>query len=182
MPLKYLVPILLSVCLASCNYSSKDVRVYKVKKKQSSQVTKPEPVSGINWEAPESWTPKAVSSMHLAAFDIPVEGGNASLSIMTLAGDGGGMLLNVNRWLNQLDLAPVEEGALPGMSKQIESINGPFTVFTIKNPTKPEGAFNVAVVQMAEQTLFVKMVAPLQEIDTLWPVFETFCQSIKFER
>lgn len=62
------------------------------------------------WTVPAGWSSADPGSMLLAKFD--VSGGGAEVSVLSLGGDGGGLLMNINRWRRQLQLAPVEESEL----------------------------------------------------------------------
>jgi hypothetical protein len=61
--------------------------------------TKPDPSTGLNYEAPEGWRPGKMSMMRLAAFNIGPEDSQAELTIITAGGDLRG---NVARWLGQV--------------------------------------------------------------------------------
>lgn len=61
-----------------------------------------------------AWTPPAhwgrdtgASPMVAVAFDAPNADGGAKITVTMLRGDGGGTLLNINRWRDQLGLPPV---------------------------------------------------------------------------
>ncbi|PIE02722.1 MAG: hypothetical protein CSA81_06085 [Acidobacteria bacterium] len=177
MPLKMIVSLIAVLILVSCDNNSKEIRFYHVEKTPvQAQASQPAPT--IHWNVPETWQETTASSMHLAAFTAPYEGGEASISIMTLSGDGGGLLLNVNRWLNQLDLKPVEESALVDMAHKMKSESGSFSLFHLANDSKPEKAFLISVYTLPSKTLFIKLIAPAKATEALQPDFEAFCQSI----
>ena len=65
------------------------------------------------WEVPSHWIKTSASSMRLASYE--VNDGNGSkldFSITSFPGDVGGTLANVNRWLGQIGIDPVEESNL----------------------------------------------------------------------
>ena len=65
------------------------------------------------WEVPTHWVKTSASSMRLASYE--VSDGNGSkldFSVTSFPGDVGGTLANVNRWLGQIGIDPVEESSL----------------------------------------------------------------------
>lgn len=58
------------------------------------------------WNPPAGWKEKPPGPMVTAAFTAENEAGQADVTISKLAGEGGGMVANVNRWRGQLGLAP----------------------------------------------------------------------------
>src|SRR5207302_1076337 len=73
----------------------------------------PGELSGENkpeWQVPAGW--KEVSSGPMLAAKFIVAGpdeAQAVVNVSVAGGEGGGLLANVNRWRNQLGLAPVAE-------------------------------------------------------------------------
>jgi len=73
-----------------------------------------EPASGMAWTAPAGWVELPSTSMRSANFR-PAGDEQAECYLTLLAGDGGGLAANINRWRTQL--------ALPGMSaREIEEL------------------------------------------------------------
>jgi hypothetical protein len=69
------------------------------------------------WEVPQGWESVPASSMRVASFKVPGQNGDAlDVSISNLSGNGGGDLLNVNRWRQQVGLSPITEEE---MKKQV---------------------------------------------------------------
>ncbi len=66
------------------------------------------------YDLPEGWVERAPTSMRLINLgheDDP----RVELTLVLLAGDGGGIGANVNRWRGQLGLAPLPEGEAEGL-------------------------------------------------------------------
>ena len=71
-----------------------------------------EPHAGtLKWTTPEGWSELASSSMRQANF-LVADDESAQCYLTMLAGDGGGILANVNRWRGQMGLEPTDEAAL----------------------------------------------------------------------
>lgn len=166
----------------ACGSGDKTIEVYTIKKEtpKPAPVAAPPKATGLQWDVPSNWQETPASAMHLAAYNVPIEGAEspASLTLMTLPGDGGGLLMNVNRWLNQLGLAPVQASDLSALGEAHDAKIGPFSLFTFKNEASPEKAFLVSVYQTSSQTHFVKLIAPMASLESLKPVFLEFCQTV----
>jgi hypothetical protein len=92
-----------------------DVEVYRVPK----TIDAANPAPGIaamsrhrevSWKIPPGWQEQAPSQMRLGSFLI--QGRNdqtAEVSIVSLAGEAGGELANINRWRQQIALPPLSE-------------------------------------------------------------------------
>ena len=61
------------------------------------------------WDVPPGWQPLAGSPFLLAQYKIQSDQAQAEVNVGQLAGDGGGLLANVNRWRHQLSLPPVPD-------------------------------------------------------------------------
>lgn len=65
------------------------------------------------WEVPSHWIKTSASSMRLASYEVNDENGSKlDFSVTSFPGDVGGTLANVNRWLGQIGIDPVEESNL----------------------------------------------------------------------
>ena len=72
------------------------------------------------WEIPPHWVQTSASSMRLASYEVTDDNGSKlDFSVTSFPGDVGGTLANVNRWLGQIGIAPVEEA---GLDKYISPI------------------------------------------------------------
>ena len=136
-------------------------------------------ISGIKWEKPEMWVASNGSSMRLASFEVPYMGGTGDLSVIQLAGTGGGLMPNINRWRRQLNLEPQ---SLPEIEKNVIEKNGElgkYKMFRIIN-SQNNSAFLVAIIPDKNQTLFVKLSANPPGIQEAESDFIFFCSSIHF--
>jgi hypothetical protein len=60
------------------------------------------------WVAPSHWQRAAGDAMVAVSYSASTEAGEAKIVAMSLRGDGGGVLANVNRWRGQVGLSPIE--------------------------------------------------------------------------
>ena len=71
----------------------------------------PQDIKGApTWKIPKHWVKTSVSSMRLASYEV-TDGNNSKLdfSVTSFPGYVGGTLANVNRWLGQIGIDPVQE-------------------------------------------------------------------------
>ena len=86
------------------------------------------------WTVPVGWQSVTPSQFLLAQFQIQNNGAQAEVNVSQLAGDGGGLLANVNRWRRQLGLPAVAQEedfskmvdtlTVPGGQAQVVDFNG----------------------------------------------------------
>ena len=181
MPIKSILLIWVMVILQSCGQDT-HIRTYRIAKPKppdtAPQVEAPKNKSnGFNWKKPESWIPSSGSSIRLASFNVPFSGGIGDLSVIQLAGTGGGVEANVNRWRRQLNLEPQ---SLSEIEKEMIEKKGGLGVYNIIRIINEEmdSAFLCAILPAGNQTLFVKLSAKPQGIREIEIEFISFCSSL----
>ena len=115
--------------------------------------------------------------MRLASFSVPYSGGSGDLSVIKLAGTGGGLESNVNRWRRQLKL---ESLSLVEIEKNIikkEGSLGPYSIKQIINEKMASG-FLCAIIPTGSYTIFVKLSLRPMGIIEVKDDFITFCSSV----
>jgi hypothetical protein len=166
------------VLLQSCGKDN-HTRKYRLPKSEIPTKIQSEhiPKSGINWEKPDMWMPSSGSSMRLVSFEVPYSGLAGDLSVIQLAGTGGGLKPNINRWRRQLNLEPQ---SLPEIEKDViekKGTLGKYKMIRIIN-FQNNLAFLVAIIPVENQTLFVKLSADPPGIQEAESDFIFFCSSI----
>ena len=136
-------------------------------------------ISGIKWEKPEMWLPSSGSSIRLASFEVPYMGGTGDLSVIQLAGTGGGLMPNINRWRRQLNLEPQSLHEIEKDMIEKKGKLGKYKMIRIVN-FQNNSAFLVAIIPVENQTLFVKLSADPSGIQEAESDFIFFCSSIHF--
>lgn len=131
--------LVLSTALALTGCRRDEVRTYSTPKEQAPAPTvvpaaaaadadammRATPVTtadgpGLAWTAPAHWTDGGERSMRKATFVITGEdGATAELAVTAFPGNVGGNLANVNRWRQQLGVAPVSEAELGRLLQHI---------------------------------------------------------------
>ncbi len=130
-----------------------------------------------NWTAPSDW--KEVAGGQFLVGKFVINDGAAAVNVSSSAGDGGGLLANVNRWRGQLGLAPVGDvSAAPvqiaaGKAERVD-IDG--TNAQTGKPTKLIGV----MVSQSGQTWFYKLMGDPTVVDSQKAAFLQFVQGVKY--
>jgi hypothetical protein len=136
------------------------------------------------WTVPPDWNETTPSEFLVAKFIIAGAGGaQAAVNISSLAGDGGGLLANVNRWRGQLGLPQISETDLPTLTTLIDSANGKIQVVdytgTDSKTGKPARLIG-AIVPQNGQTWFYKLMGDEQIVAQQKDAFTKFIQSANY--
>ncbi len=183
------------------------IEEYTVEEESTEEVEEPAPGAGATpqsggdqsvsllWEAPESWVEKSPGSMRLASFQV---GENGDLSVTRLGGRAGGMIPNINRWREQLELEPLS-GARMADSIENITIDGRPAAYVemtgtgtgqMSRPGAPQpeppagGGMNMilgAILELGGDTWFFKLTGPEEAMRPRIPEFRTFLDSVKVQ-
>ena len=174
--------------LVSCNNDK--IQVYRIPKEginvalqSGSQGSAAPPGNPAQWAKPEGWIEQPLSEMRLGSFK--VDGPNAAsadVSVIAFPGEAGGLISNINRWRDQLQLAPVDENQLSQMIQRTQVDNVPTYLVdfqTVQNASKPSRILG-AVLQTADRTWFVKMTGPPELVESQHQKFLDFVKTFRF--
>jgi hypothetical protein len=137
------------------------------------------------WTVPAGWQPAPLSQFLIAKFSITAaDGAEAAVNVSSLAGDGGGLAANVNRWRAQLGLQPIrQEDEFSKIVTSIDVANGKaqivdFTGTDSKNgkPARLVGA----IVPQNGQTWFYKLMGDENIVAQQKDALIKFVQSAKY--
>jgi len=134
------------------------------------------------WTIPADWKEGQLAQFLVAKFVIQIGGASAAVNVSQLAGDGGGLAANVNRWRKQLGQEPItDEGIakLPtidasGVQATMVQING-----TDARSGQPASLVGV-VLPLNGQTWFYKLMGDKDVVLQQVPAFIQFVQSAKY--
>ena len=132
------------------------------------------------WTAPAHWKAKAAAAMRKGSFSVPGENGaDADLSITAFPGDVGGELANLNRWRGQIQLPPLQEADLAGVTTRSTHHGLTFIVVDFVSPsaTKPARILG-AIVPYNHATWFFKLTGPAALVAREKPAFLAFLQTV----
>ncbi len=136
------------------------------------------------WTIPPGWKQIDPGAMLLAKFSIASGDGNADVNVSSLAGEGGGLAANVNRWRGQLGLPPVtQEDEFSKMVSLIDVASGNAQVVDLSGTDSKTGKPSRlvgAIVPQNGQTWFYKLMGDEQIVAQQKDAFIKFIQSAKY--
>lgn len=166
-----------------------DVAVYRVPKETRAVAVEAGGASarGLGWTLPKGWVEQPASSMRVASFlATGPRGHQVDVSVVSLAGQAGGLLDNVNRWRGQINLPPLTQGELPAMSKRVSPAKRPMVLVNFVSREnlildKFKKRLVAAVYSQGETTWFFKMTGEDETVRWAEPAFLQFLESLRFE-
>jgi hypothetical protein len=168
------------------------VNSYKVPKQPAaasgSTAVAPAAVGGqpvLSYKAPSDWQEVPPGSIRIASFKVKGSGASqADVSIVPLAGSAGSDLDNVNRWRQQVGLAPVEAGKLAGLGEKVTISGGSAQLYDVAGqPADATGKVRIlaAMQRMEGGVFFYKMTGSADLVAKQKPAFIDFLKSVKIE-
>ncbi len=138
--------------------------------------------AALAWAVPAAWKAKPPSELRKASFDaFGPAGDRADVSVISFPGTGGDDLANVNRWRGQLQLAPVEAGALASQTSILQAPAGQLVVVdltgTLASDPSPQRMIG-AWLRQPGQTWFFKIVGPVSAVAAQKDAFSAFLRSV----
>ncbi len=170
--------IIAPLALASCD-RDEGIRVYRSPKDRmvasaASLDMRDAPTSAaasrLTWDLPEGWQDQlGADAMRFATItDARAEHG-ASITVTSLPSRAGGLLANINRWRDQLDLPPIEESQLPEVVRPFDGTQLPTVLVELIGPPAAEGGESrrmlAAIFEQPDATWFFKVVDSRAVID-----------------
>ncbi len=140
----------------------------------------------LAWALPKGWTQKPPSEMRVASFAAAGKDGlSADISVVSLSGDAGGILANVNRWRGQLQLPPVREAGLAGCTRRIapggrRMVLVDFVTKGLYIDNRYKKRIVAAIYPRGGGTWFFKMAGEDALVAAQKPAFLKFLRSLKF--
>lgn len=132
-----------------------------------------------DWTVPDGWqqgTPS--SSMLLASFSISeTTDGPAEVTVLSLPNDGGGLLLNVNRWRGQIGLAELADNELGSV---VQALDVGEWDGNLVDMSGDQNRILAATVKVGGETWFYKMMGAPGTIQNQIGAFTAFVQSVKY--
>lgn len=138
----------------------------------------PAAASGVRWGSPEQWQELPASGMRLGSFQVESDAGTGDVSVIVLAGDGGGLVSNINRWRGQIGLAPATEEEIRAGIEEIEIQGGTVLFVELRGPDGGDGILG-GLLDWEGQTWFFKMTAPDAMITENHDIFRAWLQTVE---
>ncbi len=143
--------------------------------------------SGLVWETPSEWREEAASGMRVATFKSAADPDEIDVSIVSLAGDAGGLESNLARWATQIGLKLAIDQDLPKLIDQaallktaggIEARIFDFSILQQGAASSTKSTL-AAIIEMTDGTVFVKMTGSISAIQKNLEAFRQLTQSVK---
>jgi len=133
------------------------------------------------WTVPAGWQAAPLTQFQIAKYAIAdTAGAQATANISSLAGDGGGLLANVNRWCDQLGIAHLTDGDLAKLPT-IDASGVKATLVELSGTSAGKPAQLVGVVlPLGGQTWFYKLMGDASVVTPQKDAFIKFVQSAKY--
>ena len=137
-----------------------------------------ESAEGITYKTPSTWTEFPPTSIRKANFKIDTTSGTAEVSITVFPGDVGGTLANINRWRQQIQLAPIDEAALKTVISPTIISNHQAYFTKIEGNTQ---SILGGILPFHGSTWFIKMQGDILVVDEEVDSFKEFLSSLRIE-
>ncbi|WP_127716403.1 hypothetical protein [Halobacteriovorax sp. HLS] len=182
--MKIFILIITTIFTSSCLKEDLSYEVYRSKKEISSTTQmsanaegiQKENDSSLKWSAPQQWKEKETNSIRIGSYDLPSIGDKkAELSIIILAGDGGGITPNLNRWRGQIGL---EQSDKKTIESTLEKITGKLGIFQFTQITNQDKSILAAFIMNKGKTIYVKATGHKDVLDNQRDLFLEFIKGI----
>jgi hypothetical protein len=144
-----------------------------------------EPAPGAPaFQAPKGWRPVEDRGVMLARFEVGEGKHMASATVMTLLGEGGGLVANVNRWRAQIGLDALDEQAVARAVRPIKVDGLPGHGVDLTGPQvdgKASQRILAVVVKEGDRVWFFKLMGPADLVAEEKQAFEQFVESVRFD-
>ncbi len=132
------------------------------------------------WEVPQTWQEGKASSVRLASFSVSGDVGESlDISVTSFPGDVGGLLANVNRWLGQIELSPVDQDNLKKYCSPLSFAEHPGHL--VEAYGKDQGLF-AGVLFLEKKSWFFKLQGDRKLAEREKVNFSRFLQSITSQK
>lgn len=117
----------------------------------------------LKWSLPKGWGQTFPGGMRFATFKIPAAG-KIDGSVVTLPGDAGGELANVNRWRGQIGLGPTDAAGLAAARTTARSKLGPVPVYDFTSEGTRKSRLVAAIVMVDGNAWFIKLTGDAEPV------------------
>jgi hypothetical protein len=138
---------------------------------------------GLTYDTPAAWTAAPGDQFSTVAFEVSEGDAAARVTVSQLAGDGGGLLENINRWRRQINLPALSDAELSTQTEPmtVAGIAGTYLECTGTNAQgDPEGL--AGWIGLSDgRSWFVKIRGNTALVGRQRDTFKTFLQSLKID-
>ncbi len=173
---------------AGCDRASDQITVYRIPKETPTPAALQQAAQGgaappaVHWTAPAGWEEQAPSGFRKGSFLVTdAEGKKADVSVISFPEAAGGLLANVNRWRDQLKLAPITDVVQAGTPMEVAGRDMFFVELLSEEPLSPDGSKSRilgGIFPAGAETWFFKMIGPDALVASQREAFRQFLQSV----
>jgi hypothetical protein len=134
------------------------------------------------WSVPPNWVKSEPGPMIFKSFTVGDNAGNnGAITVSFFPGDVGGALANVNRWRSQMELPPVEDINLNGLTENIDTLGGKGLLVDFQGTGSKSGKRLLAViVPHGDNTWFYKLLGDNALVATEKDGFVNFVKNVHY--
>jgi hypothetical protein len=138
----------------------------------------PSGAEALTWTLPAGWNQTFPGGMRYATFLVP-GAGKIDGSVVTLPGDAGGELPNVNRWRGQIGLGPTDAAGLAAARTTVKSRVGPANVYDFTSEGTRKSRLIAAIRFVDGSSWFIKLTGDAEPVSAARPAFLKLMESIR---
>jgi hypothetical protein len=143
--------------------------------------------SGLVWQVPEGWREAPPRPVRIVTFHIGPDD-RTECYVSSLAGDGGGVRANIDRWRGQMgakpttteEFAALESVRILGVDAPLVEVHGGYQ--GMNGEQIADATMLGAVAPLEGRMLFVKLVGPSAVVAAERDAFLAFCKSLQPEQ
>jgi hypothetical protein len=136
----------------------------------------------VHWTAPSGWEEQPASGFRKGSFLVRGDDGKtADVSVISFPEAAGGLMANVNRWRDQLKLAPISNEAEAGTPMPVGGHDMFFVDLVSEQPIGPDGSKSRilgGIFPANGETWFFKMIGPDELVASQRDAFKQFLESV----
>lgn len=136
---------------------------------------------GLNWTVPAGWSKTEARTMRLVNF---ATGDGAECYISVLGGTGGGVLMNINRWLKQIGKPEISADGVAGLThipvlgQQVPLVDGTGDFKGMEGEGAAGQGLMATIVLLPNKAVTVKLIGPAGAVAAQRDTFVNFAASI----
>jgi hypothetical protein len=137
----------------------------------------PSGADALRWTLPGGWGQSFPGGMRFATFKVPGSG-TIDGSVVTLPGDAGGELPNVNRWRGQIGLGPIDPAGLAAARTTVRSRVGVANVYDFASAGPGKRRLIAAILMVDGSSWFIKLTGDAEPVTAARPAFLKLLESL----
>lgn len=136
------------------------------------------PSASVVWQVPGDWTAEKAGQFATAAYGLP---GGGKVTVSKLAGDGGGLAANINRWRGQVGLKPLGDQDASGQPLRIADSTEEMQLFNLTSVDSVADSPGIlaGVLPLRTETWYFKFSGPVGVLRKSEGVFAEFLRSVR---